>query len=424
MRGVPDPRVDIYPSASKSVPMDISINSTDDEVVLYLEGRKVGDPTPNNVITEVNPFGVEPWDSPEKIWYLYHSEGPRSPEVGCEIKVTRSGYWRPTDDVKIYTGTSTIGRKTTLEFCKGKVPFGERTGWMMHEYQAEQHKLNGYIYSKDSSSLFRIFLQTDRSGSLGELNYSASAGASGGEYVEQLLLSLLEQEEINLCLTVSANSSQFDITLTQTVAEMDQAQSALSSRRPDGPVPENFCENMYRNCDFSKGEYLELNDFNSPETSSASSDNSSRMSVNSDELFDPDALLRDIENDHGLGVEEEYTECRFSISAPVKSSQVVIRPPPSGSIKRNGNLAIYENNNCGTGHLLDRNGLTIQPGHSSSTDKIQLKGKASTTSRPLGSHANEINDSSQHLRASRGNGKNSIHKFANIGKKYFCFGSF
>ncbi|CAL9151955.1 unnamed protein product [Musa hybrid cultivar] len=409
--------------------MDININSTDDEVVLYLEGRKVGDPTPNNVITEVNPFGVEPWDSPggkldmkskemlshglsgtgngskKKIWYLYHSEGPRSPEGGCEIKVTRSGYWRPTDDVKIYTGTSTIGRKTTLEFCKGKVPFGDRTGWMMHEYQAEQHKLNGYIYSKDSSSLFRIFLQTDRSRSQGELNYSASAGASGGEYVEQLLLSLLEQEEINLCLTVSANSSQ-------TVAEMDQAQSALSSRRPDEPVPENFCENMYRNCDFSKGEYLELNDFNSPETSSASSDNSSRMSVNSDENFDPDALLRDIENDHGLGVEEEYTECRFSISAPVKSSQVVIRPPPSGSIKRNGNLAIYENNNCRTGHLLDRNGSTIQPGHSSLTDKIQQKGKASTTSRPLGSHANEINDSSQLLRTSGGNGKNSIH---NIG---------
>ncbi|CAL9755177.1 unnamed protein product [Musa acuminata subsp. burmannicoides] len=405
MRGVPDPRVDLYPSASKSVPMDININSTDDEVVLYLEGRKVGDPTPNNVITEVNPFGVEPWDSPEKIWYLYHSEGPRSPEGGCEIKVTRSGYWRPTDDVKIYTGTSTIGRKTTLEFCKGKVPFGDRTGWMMHEYQAEQHKLNGYIYSKDSNSLFRIFLQTDRSRSQGELNYSASAGASGGEYVEQLLLSLLEQEEINLCLTVSANSSQ-------TVAEMDQAQSALSTRRPDEPVPENFRENMYGNCDFSKGEYLELNDFNSPETSSASSGNSSRLSVNSDEYFDPDALIRDIENDHGLGVEEEYTECRYSISAPVKSSQVVIRPPPSGSIKRNGNLAIYENNNCGTGHLLDRNGLTIQPGHSSSTDKIQQKGKASTTSRPLGSHANEINDSSQRLRASGGNGKNSIH---NIG---------
>lgn len=63
---------------------------------------------------------------------------------------------------------------------------------------------------QDSSSLFRIFLQTDRSGSLGELNYSASAGASGGEYVEQLLLSLLEQEEINLCLTVSANSSQVE----------------------------------------------------------------------------------------------------------------------------------------------------------------------------------------------------------------------
>lgn len=87
---------------------------------------------------------------------------------------------------------------------------------------------------------------------------------------------------------------------------------------------------MFGTCDFSNGEFLEINDLYCPEIPSASSDNSSLMSVNSDEFFDTDALLRDIETDHGLGVEEELTYHRFSISVPTESSQVVIRPSPPG----------------------------------------------------------------------------------------------
>lgn len=64
------------------------------------------------------------------------------------MKVTRSGYWKPTNDRKIYTSTCAIGRKMTLEFYRGKEPFGERTGWVMYEYQAEQHMSNGYNSSK------------------------------------------------------------------------------------------------------------------------------------------------------------------------------------------------------------------------------------------------------------------------------------
>lgn len=104
----------------------------------------------------------------------------------------------------------------------------------------------------------------------------------------------------------------------------------MSSRRPDEPLPENSNENMFGTCDFSNGEFLEINDLYCPEIPSASSDNSSLMSVNSDEFFDTDALLRDIETDHGLGVEEELTYHRFSISGPTESSQVVIRPSPPG----------------------------------------------------------------------------------------------
>lgn len=104
----------------------------------------------------------------------------------------------------------------------------------------------------------------------------------------------------------------------------------MSSRRPDEPLPENYNENMFGTCDFSNGEFLEINDLYCPETSLASSDNSSLMSVNSDEFIDTEALSRDIETDHGLGVEEELTYHRFGNSVPTKSSQVVIRPSPPG----------------------------------------------------------------------------------------------
>ncbi|URE27176.1 Myosin N-terminal SH3-like domain [Musa troglodytarum] len=371
------------PSAIESVPVGIDIHSPDEELVLFLDQRKPGDATPGNVVTEVNPFNVEPWNSPENIWYLYHSGAPRSPNGNSEMKVTRSGYWKPTNDLKIYTSTCAIGRKMTLEFYRGKEPFGERTGWVMYEYQAEQHMSNGYNSSKKNyGSLCRVFLQTDRRTNQTEQFFSASAGDSGGEYIERMLLTLLEKEDGDSSSRISANNSQ-------TVAEKGQEQSALSSRRPDEPLPGNSNENMFGTCDFSNGEFLEINDLCCPEKPSASSDNSSLMSVNSDEFFDTDALLRDIENDHGLGVEEELTYHRFSISAPTKSSQVVVRPSPPGSINRSADLVIEDSNPTS---WFIRNGVTSHPEHSSSTDELWHNGKASTTSKSQGSQANRIAD--------------------------------
>nr|XP_009411038.1 PREDICTED: NAC domain-containing protein 72-like isoform X5 [Musa acuminata subsp. malaccensis]XP_009411039.1 PREDICTED: NAC domain-containing protein 72-like isoform X5 [Musa acuminata subsp. malaccensis] len=413
------------PSAIESVPVGIDIHSPDEELVLFLDQRKPGDATPDNVVTEVNPFNVEPWNSPENIWYLYHSGALRSPNGNSEMKVTRSGYWKPTNDLKIYTSTCAIGRKMTLEFYSGKEPFGERTGWVMYEYQAEQHMSNGYNSSKKNyGSLCRVFQQTDRRTNQEENFFSASAGDSGGEYIERILLTLLEKEEGNSSSRISANNSQ-------TVAEKGQEQSALSSRRPDEPLPENSNENMFGTCDFSNGEFLEINDLYCPEIPSASSDNSSLMSVNSDEFFDTDALLRDIETDHGLGVEEELTYHRFSISVPTESSQVVIRPSPPGisilvpfhcsSINRTADLVIEDSNPAS---WLIRNGVTSHPEHSSSTDELWHDGKASTTSKSQGSQDNRIADTTHRRRTLKGNGLKSVRKIAKIGRKYCCFGSF
>lgn len=116
------------------------------------------------------------------------------------------------------------------------------------------------------------------------------------------------------------------------VGRDQQGQSVLSGTSVTGPETYSSAEDVYAACDFSRGDYLELNDLYSPETSSCSSDNSSLMSVNSDECFDADALLRDLENEHNPRVEEEHVDCRYSVSASTKSNQVVIRPPQPGML--------------------------------------------------------------------------------------------
>lgn len=69
---------------------------------------------------------------------MYNPEDPQSLNGGCEIKVTSTGYWKSMDDLRIFTSTPTVGRKTTREFYEGKAPYGNKTRWKMHEYQAEQ----------------------------------------------------------------------------------------------------------------------------------------------------------------------------------------------------------------------------------------------------------------------------------------------
>ena len=54
----------LCPSVSDSVVLGINALSTDEEIVLFLGARRVGDSIPATVITEVNPFSIEPWNSP------------------------------------------------------------------------------------------------------------------------------------------------------------------------------------------------------------------------------------------------------------------------------------------------------------------------------------------------------------------------
>lgn len=53
------------PRPPVSIPLDGGdVGSTDEEVVLFLGRRRVGDPVPSNVISDVNPFSIDPRNSP------------------------------------------------------------------------------------------------------------------------------------------------------------------------------------------------------------------------------------------------------------------------------------------------------------------------------------------------------------------------
>nr|CAD1837794.1 unnamed protein product [Ananas comosus var. bracteatus] len=102
------------PSTPISTLQDINMSSTDEELILYLGGRKVGDPIPANVITDVDPFSIELENSSENVWYLYKLEDQQSPNTENQennIKVTRTGYWKSMDTHRIPTSAQTVGRK-------------------------------------------------------------------------------------------------------------------------------------------------------------------------------------------------------------------------------------------------------------------------------------------------------------------------
>ncbi|XP_064951740.1 NAC domain-containing protein 26-like isoform X3 [Musa acuminata AAA Group] len=368
------------PSAPISVQLCINKHWSDEEVIQLLGGRTIGDLILANLITGVDPFNIEPSNSSE----------------------TKSGFWRIKDECRIFTNTTCVGRKTTMEYYEGKLPKGNKTRWMMIKYQVECKTGNGFNQQKDYNSLCRVFLQNDWT-EYEEQHYSASANV-GGEYIIQLVQVYREPEETNLPSKNVLNRSLGQPAFSESVGE---------------PLHENVVEEIESNCNFSIGDYLELNDLMSPETSSSSSNNSSCVSTNSYDYFDADAFLFSVGDEDNMRSDEEYLDRRFSIPILIESSQTAVRPSSPGSIHGNNNIVTEENMATSS---LPRNEILDQ-GLPVSNEEVQ-RTRDDKSEKSEGSQTNQVADSSFDVRSMQGNGLKKTGKIAKLGKKYCCFGSF
>lgn len=107
----------------------------------------------------------------------------------------------------------------------------------------------------------------------------------------------------------------------------DETENMVAAGRPPNlPVanlPETDC--------FSRGDYLELQDLDNPASRSSSSDNSSCMTMSSDEYFDSIALLRDLESESNQALAQKDKDCKLSVTASLRPDEVVVLPASQGT---------------------------------------------------------------------------------------------
>ncbi|XP_043709435.1 NAC domain-containing protein 72-like isoform X2 [Telopea speciosissima] len=302
--------------SSRPVP-PLEFRCTDEEVVEHLERIVSGAPLPVNVIPEMNPYEVEPWKLPDKIWCFFNSKDP---------KATGTGYWKATEESRrIPKNSTTTGCKTTLEFYIDKAPYGTKTDWMMYEYKIYWNVFSENYEIQDSSSLCRVFRNSIQSPDHEDRHSRAAADDANGDYIHPESSIRVNAEEN--CLSAQDGSSR-----SQVIHGIDEngptavSEKNLPDQRLDNPV-----QDLDENYDFSREDYLELLDLVNPESPSSSSENSSCLTMSSDEYFDSLALLRELEGGKVENTQMNQTNSNFSVSTSHSPNLMVFKPTSSGS---------------------------------------------------------------------------------------------
>ncbi|KAJ4964433.1 hypothetical protein NE237_024372 [Protea cynaroides] len=274
----------------------IEFHSPDGELVGHLERMVRGASLPSNVISDVNPYNVLPWNLPDHIWCFFNSEDPKD---------TENGYWKITGvGHKIPTNATTTGCRTTLEFYQGRAPNEIKTDWMMYEYKLYRKGLFEKNEILDSSSLCRVFLNSIQS-------------PNREEHQNHTAENFLHAED-------GSNRSQVNYGLDE-IGWRVVSERYLPDQRPDNPV-----EDLHECYD---GDFLELLDLVNHQSPSSSSENSSCLTMSSDEYFDSLALLRDIEagKSENENTQKNQTNSNFCVSTSHRPKQMVLKPTSSGS---------------------------------------------------------------------------------------------
>eukprot|EP00250_Pteridium_aquilinum_P023155 c2629_g1_i1 orf=140-961(-) len=133
------------------LPPGFRFHPTDEELVaFYLHRKAAGLKIPANVIGEIDLYKHDPWELPglsslfsscrDSQWFFFNFSDKKYPKGSRTNRATLSGYWKATGrDRRVaahkLSAHHLSGFKKTLVFYRGRAPHGERTDWVMHEYQ-------------------------------------------------------------------------------------------------------------------------------------------------------------------------------------------------------------------------------------------------------------------------------------------------
>nr|XP_043616733.1 protein NTM1-like 9 [Erigeron canadensis] len=288
--------------------------STDEVVFKSLMQFKSGYSLPLNVLSDVDPYQFPPSNLPDNMWYFCSSSN-----VDAD-----NGYWRSTGDAcEIYSTPVIIGLRKTLQFYKGRAPVGQKTNWMMQEYTTTEKC--GSKQDQDPRALYRVFLVDE--GSRGTLFKS--------ELLEENMDGVAEPSaKSDLAPNPDQPSAVADRTLESPSAIADRSPelpSAMVDRGPDSP---SGMVNQFLDLPIGEyiGDFLELDDLAIPLSRSTSSADSSCMTTSmcSEDLFDSDALMREL--DDTADQENQDSRVKLNLSIPSKLKEVVMQPTALESI--------------------------------------------------------------------------------------------
>lgn len=276
---------------------------TNEQIIACLESIQNRSPEvslPRNVVTDINPYLQEPANLSEVIWYVVHSEDPKQTELGS---------WKAKGDpCQLWSESSVVGWRTTLEFYEGRSPDENRTDWVMQEYSIS-HK--GSDKEKACTSLCRVFLSDSEVETQNMDQHQANDDAGGQNN--------LIHDELN----------KSDMALISKVQEEEMERYQAMPSHQGGNLLQADCA--------EDGDYLELLDLLDPLSSSSSSETSSCVSCASDvcfagdDRFDPAALLQELE------CEDEVCQTN-PVSLPTEGTPIepdkVEGPDPVLTLKR------------------------------------------------------------------------------------------
>lgn len=370
------------PPAPVPPPANIGLYWTDEEIFMSLESLTKGSFNPENVLTDVNPYQHRPSNLPGDLWYFMRAEQEKDSEHGS---------WNARGEANQIFGNSSItGWRTTLEFYEGQAPHGQRTNWVMQEYRINPkgHRSNGN--SKVSGLLCRVFL----SGPNPEVRRKLGGlENSEGNHFHPRSSSLLIQEP-------GSTSGQGSMSESQARGRDDNMRPlAENGGHVDIPIEDI----LYM------GDYLELDDLADGESRSSSSDNTSCVTVSSEECFDSLALLQDIEDDFNRQEQGKDANFKFSVAASARPTEVVMRPANLGSL-------ISSNGRQPPAGDADKKVLEkMDPKKAIKIQKVESRNEGTSNSR------NVASSSSSHKAVPEGEKDAQVKEMKKLRKKYLCF---